>query len=120
MVETSVAIIATCLPALRTLILGHISRIGTESAGRHYELSSRRPGNGTQRQTFTGGRARVTGLEHDSDDELVKEGASVSSAGMPTTETRMNSPHGITVETEFEISEEVSAEAKGQKTHFEV
>ena len=47
MVETAVAIIATCLPTLRTLILGKASRNGTSSAGRHYELSSNRLGNGT-------------------------------------------------------------------------
>ncbi|KAK0108534.1 hypothetical protein ONS95_003338 [Cadophora gregata] len=39
MVETSVAIIATCLPALRTVLIGQASRAGTAS-GPHYELGS--------------------------------------------------------------------------------
>jgi len=102
MIETAVAIIATCLPALRTLILGHISRVDTTyvSTGRHYELSSRKPGNGTQREAHD---LKTTRNGHDSEDELVKEGASVSSTGIITNGAQ--SSHGITVSTEFQVVE---------------
>jgi hypothetical protein len=110
MVETAVAIIATCLPALRTLILGHISRVGTTSAGRHYELSSRRPGNGTQREAYSVGGTRKG---HDSEDELVKEGASVSSTGIIANDGL--SRHGITVATEFQVSEEIDEDDDGKR-----
>lgn len=111
MVETAVAIIATCLPALRTLILGHISRVGTTSAaGRHYELSSRRPGKGTQREAYNVGATRKG---HDSEDELVKEGASVSSTGIIANDGQ--SPHGITVATEFQVFEEIDDDDDGKR-----
>lgn len=44
MIETSVALIATCLPALRTLLWGNRTRSGSSPMypynARHYELSS--------------------------------------------------------------------------------
>jgi hypothetical protein len=40
MVENAIAIIAACLPALRTIILGHTTNNNTGSYGKHYELSS--------------------------------------------------------------------------------
>ncbi|KAH8660722.1 hypothetical protein BGZ60DRAFT_566429 [Tricladium varicosporioides] len=112
MIETAIAIIATCLPVLRTLILGHISRVGTSrSAGRHYELSSRRPGNGTEvtqhnNTLITGGVQRG----HESEDELVKEGTSVSSIGMAVSDQ-----NGITVAKEYQVFEEPnSGDGKGR------
>lgn len=44
MIETAIAIIATCLPALRSMILGtNTTKDGSYSyGGRHYELSSAR------------------------------------------------------------------------------
>ncbi|OAK99622.1 hypothetical protein IQ06DRAFT_337084 [Phaeosphaeriaceae sp. SRC1lsM3a] len=43
MVETSIAIIATCLPALRTMIIGsNTSKGASNTYGKHYELSSAR------------------------------------------------------------------------------
>lgn len=41
MVETSIAIIAACLPALRSMVIGG-STNGPSSYGKHYELSSAR------------------------------------------------------------------------------
>lgn len=41
MIETAIAIIATCLPALRSMILGTNTTKGdSKSYGKHYELSS--------------------------------------------------------------------------------
>jgi hypothetical protein len=123
MVETAVAIIAACLPALRQLILGHISRAGTytNSAGRHHELSSRKPGNGTsQRQSYPGivGGARK-GHESDSVDELVEGGTSVSSGGMSADNRSRKSLQGIVVETGFEVFEE-DDEGRKRRLHSEV
>lgn len=43
MIETAIAIIATCLPALRSMILGtNTTKASSNSYGRHYELSSAR------------------------------------------------------------------------------
>jgi hypothetical protein len=43
MIETAIAIIATCLPALRSMVLGTNTTKGdSNSYGRHYELSSAR------------------------------------------------------------------------------
>jgi hypothetical protein len=43
MVENAIAIIATCLPALRTMILGKNTTHGESNTyGKHYELSSAR------------------------------------------------------------------------------
>jgi hypothetical protein len=43
MIETAIAIIATCLPALRSMILGTGTTAGSSNPyGKHYELSSAR------------------------------------------------------------------------------
>jgi hypothetical protein len=43
MIETAIAIIATCLPALRSMVLGtNTTKGNSNSYGRHYELSSAR------------------------------------------------------------------------------
>jgi hypothetical protein len=43
MVENAIAIIATCLPALRSLIIGtNNTKSSSNSYGKHYELSSAR------------------------------------------------------------------------------
>ena len=121
MVEVSVAIIAASLPALRTLFLGHTSQVGTLSVGRHYELSSRRPGNGTHPQKYTGTTSGGTrkGQDSDSVDELVKGGAFVSSNGMPT-DNNSGNMDGIMVETGFEISDKVDEDNRKRKIHSEV
>lgn len=55
MIETAIAIIATCLPALRSMILGtNSTKASSNSYGRHYELSSaRRKANENRLNTST-------------------------------------------------------------------
>ncbi|KAL2060205.1 hypothetical protein VTL71DRAFT_9600 [Oculimacula yallundae] len=80
MVETAVAIIATCLPALRTVILGRgLSRV-SKSSGPHYELGSSRH---TKIQASVAATSRhdnylnsghnTSKRTNDSEDELVKD-----------------------------------------------
>ncbi|OBS22804.1 hypothetical protein FPOA_09130 [Fusarium poae] len=75
MIETAVAIIATCLPPLRTLFLGQMSsaRTGSNYAGR-YELSSTGR-NQTRRTNHSRITTNVIGgtQNNDSQDELFKE-----------------------------------------------
>ena len=83
MVETAVAIIATCLPTLRVLILGHTSRNGTYPS-RGYELGSSAQAKHSHlashnHATVSGGthnKVRNNGVpitRTDSEDELVKD-----------------------------------------------
>ncbi|EKG18822.1 hypothetical protein MPH_03838 [Macrophomina phaseolina MS6] len=89
MIETSIAIIATCLPTLRILILGHSSRKGTYASARRsriFELRDAAPQfsgtnkYSTHRTTITGGAQRDSRRisrqqmgRSDSEDELVKD-----------------------------------------------
>ncbi|KAI1261628.1 hypothetical protein F5Y18DRAFT_440267 [Xylariaceae sp. FL1019] len=70
MVETAIAIIASCLPALRSVFLGKKTQTGTSAYGKHYELSSVQRGVQRSRGTTTVIGASNNGL--DSEDELVK------------------------------------------------
>ncbi|PWY68386.1 hypothetical protein BO70DRAFT_390300 [Aspergillus heteromorphus CBS 117.55] len=78
MIETAIAIIASCLPVLRTLVFGSHSRKGTYSGRRGYELSTSGPtglGTGKQRTTVSVSHPDTHAGElsrHDSEDELVK------------------------------------------------
>ena len=89
MVETAIAIIAACLPALRSMIIGG-STNGPSSYGKHYELSS------TRRKTLDPNRlgaggvissvsgSRMNKSHHNpngSEDSLVKAGLSVGLDG---------------------------------------
>ncbi|KAM0235933.1 hypothetical protein ACHAP5_009534 [Fusarium lateritium] len=80
MIEAAVAIIATCLPPLRTLFLGQMSSARTGSNYQRYELSST-----GQNRTRRTNHSRITtnvmgGTENnDSQDELFKE--SIQTAG---------------------------------------
>ncbi|KAH8679438.1 hypothetical protein BGZ61DRAFT_457160 [Ilyonectria robusta] len=110
MVETAVAIIATCLPPLRTVLLGHSSSAGTGSNYGHYELSS--AGHNRSRRTQ---QSRITtnivgGTQqrgNDSEDELVKEAVSVASGAGGSvasgTGTRTQDKSGITVSTTLQM-----------------
>ncbi|KAF5657701.1 integral membrane protein PTH11 [Fusarium heterosporum] len=76
MIETAVAIIATCLPPLRTLFLGQMSSARTGSNYQRYELSS----TGQDRSRRTHHSRVVTNVlggtqNNDSQDELFKESA---------------------------------------------
>ncbi|KAL2817638.1 hypothetical protein BJX63DRAFT_102974 [Aspergillus granulosus] len=88
MIETAIAIIASCLPVLRTLFFGSHSRTGTYSRRRGYELSaSGAPHTGahsnkvhtTVSVSHTGthirGESRDQLSRHDSEDGLVKKEA---------------------------------------------
>ncbi|KAI9154855.1 hypothetical protein HJFPF1_07414 [Paramyrothecium foliicola] len=77
MIETAIAIIATCLPPLRKVILGHMSTAGTGSNYQYpQELSSLPYGRSrrTQRSQITTNIVGGTqSKRNDSEDELVKE-----------------------------------------------
>lgn len=126
MIETAVAIIATCLPrtssspqspnpshlptntpcpALRTVILGHSSTAGNNSGYRHYELSS--AGHHRSQRTH---QSRITTniiggtqlKENDSEDELVAEpGHLAAPSGSSSMADDKN--NGIMVSTTFEV-----------------
>ncbi|KAH8434432.1 uncharacterized protein LDX57_012079 [Aspergillus melleus] len=102
MIETAIAIIASCLPVMRTLFFGSRSRTGTYSGRRGYELSSSgHVGAGTKQKatvsaSHLGSRSKTQLSRHDSEDELVREGASPAVDG----------PHsGISVTREYFIHE---------------
>ncbi|KAF2452134.1 hypothetical protein P171DRAFT_493824 [Karstenula rhodostoma CBS 690.94] len=90
MAETAIAIIAACLPALRSMIIGG-STNGASSYGQHYELSStRRKTQEPNRLGNSGGiisvasGSRTTKSHHNpngSEDSLVKAGLSVGLDG---------------------------------------
>ncbi|KAI0470566.1 hypothetical protein GGR56DRAFT_678453 [Xylariaceae sp. FL0804] len=70
MVETAIAIVASCLPDLRSLLVSRTTRTGTGSYGKHYELSSlhrRTPRSQSARNT-----SQVTRINSDGEEELVK------------------------------------------------
>lgn len=101
MVETAVAIIAACLPALRSMLIGGNTQNATGSYGKHYELTSDRrkthdTRGGTQHtSTLQGRRSKHT--PHDSEDSLVTGGLSVEPhSGAPSFS---NDKHGINVQT---------------------
>ncbi|KAH7367401.1 hypothetical protein B0T11DRAFT_275230 [Plectosphaerella cucumerina] len=105
MIETAVAIIATCLPPLRTVILGHSSTAGNNSGYRHYELSS--AGHHRSQRTH---QSRITTniiggtqlKENDSEDELVAEpGHLAAPSGSSSMADDKN--NGIMVSTTFEV-----------------
>lgn len=82
MVETAIAIIASCLPVLRTLVFGSHSRTGTYSSRRGYELSHAGVHTGAQdskqQTSVSASRSQVDrGADdvsfNDSEDGLVKE-----------------------------------------------
>ncbi|KAM0334441.1 hypothetical protein ACHAQA_001468 [Verticillium albo-atrum] len=118
MIEAAVAIIATCLPPLRTLFLGHFSSAGTSSGYRHYELSS--AGNARSRRTQ---QSRITtnivGGTHkgnDSEDELVKESArSTPPNGAMLAEDKSG---GIIVSTTFQMDHAMNMESSRSSARF--
>ncbi|CAG8153538.1 unnamed protein product [Penicillium salamii] len=82
MIETAIAIIASCLPVLRTLVFGSHSRTGTYSSRRGYELSHAGVHTGAQdskqQTSVSASRSQVDrGADdvsfNDSEDGLVKE-----------------------------------------------
>ncbi|KAI9370821.1 hypothetical protein BJX61DRAFT_513993 [Aspergillus egyptiacus] len=86
MIETAIAIIASCLPVLRTLVFSSRSRTGTYSRRRGYELSGSAAHTGplsqsnkqrtavsvSQARSIAGGASGEELSRHDSEDGLVK------------------------------------------------
>jgi hypothetical protein len=114
MIETAIAIIATCLPALRSMILGtnNTTKDASNSYGRHYELSSaRRKASGnrlTASNQISGGlhsthdtRNRANGSE----DSLFTDPPSDQVGGVE----QFVSGKGITVNTQIETMFEDSS-----------
>lgn len=92
MIETAIAVIAACLPVLRTLFFGSRSRSGTSNS-RAYELSFGNDNKGVtnisaQRRSMPPSSRR--GLQDESEDELVKDAAVPEREGIEvTTEYRV-------------------------------
>ncbi|KAH7419711.1 hypothetical protein BKA64DRAFT_737854 [Cadophora sp. MPI-SDFR-AT-0126] len=112
MVETSVAIIATCLPALRTLILGQISRVGT-SSGPHYELGSSRHTRvqasvvaASRHDNYLNSGHNTSKHINDSEDELVKDIDRASSNNYSNEGASPVAKNAIAVTSEFQVYEE--------------
>jgi hypothetical protein len=106
MVESAIAIIATCLPALRSMILGKNTTKGSNSYGKHYELSSARRKTTENRLTASynagihstqGNRSRANGSE----DSLVSDGMPPDAINKITVNTQ--------IQTMFEESRNNSA-----------
>ncbi|KAJ4373478.1 hypothetical protein N0V86_007618 [Didymella sp. IMI 355093] len=98
MVETAIAIIASCLPALRSMFIGGNTQNATSSYGKHYELTSGQRKtqdirNGHSVSVMSPRRTRHT--PHDSEDSLVTGNMPVES-GPPSLS---NEKGGIHVET---------------------
>ncbi|KAJ8109134.1 hypothetical protein OPT61_g7678 [Boeremia exigua] len=81
MVETAIAIIASCLPALRSMFIGGNTQNATSSYGKHYELTSdRRKTNNTRSNGHTASvisPRKTRHTPHDSEDSLVTDSTSV-------------------------------------------
>jgi hypothetical protein len=114
MIETAIAIIATCLPALRSMILGtnNTTKDSANSYGRHYELSSaRRKASGNRlaaSNQISGGlhsthdtRNRANGSE----DSLFTDPPSIQTGGVE----HFASGKGITVNTQIQTMFEESS-----------
>lgn len=86
MVETAIAIIASCLPALRSMFIGGNTQNPTSSYGRHYELTTDRRktidthSNGNTTSVMSPRRTRHT--PHDSEDSLVTGDTTVESGSL--------------------------------------
>jgi hypothetical protein len=109
MIETAIAIIAACLPALRSMIIGDTTKGASNSYGRHYELASGRRKTMENRMPVSG--ISTSGIHspvgnrsrdpNGSEDSLVTNGLVLGSAfqgdkGVIAVETR--------IETQFDTS----------------
>jgi flagellar basal body L-ring protein FlgH len=114
MVETAIAIIATCLPALRTMILGKNSTKGTNSYGKHYELSSARRKTAENRLTANPNHGRTQNTQisqnraNGSEDSLFSDG---QPAGLGDIQTTNKITVNTQIETMFEDSRNNSAKS---------
>ncbi|KAL1625751.1 hypothetical protein SLS54_003223 [Diplodia seriata] len=143
MVETAIAIIATCLPTLRVLILGHTSRKGTYGSGQRSRVFELRDGHsrlaGTNpysnhQTTITGGAQRDSRKmtrsqmgRSDSEDELVKELHQYPALPSPTHiprekkslegRTGEQKPNAIEITTEVTVFPEVTVTVIADEPH---
>ncbi|KAG5769326.1 hypothetical protein H9Q72_003420 [Fusarium xylarioides] len=118
MIETAVAIIATCLPPLRTLFLGQISSARSGSNYGRYELSSTgqpRSRRTNQSRIVTNVMGGTQKLDNDSQDELFKESAH-SVAGRSTTSDKTP---GITVNTTIQMHHSSEEEARRSQARLD-
>ncbi|CZT47175.1 related to integral membrane protein PTH11 [Rhynchosporium secalis] len=111
MVETAVAIIATCLPALRVIILGQVSRVGT--SGPHYELGSSRHTKvqasvaaASRHDNYLNSGHNTSKRANDSEDELVKDTERNGRNGFGMVSPGPVDDNAIAVTTEFQVREE--------------
>merc|ERR1712137_456040 len=100
MVETAIAIIAACLPALRSIFIGGNTQNPSSSYGKHYELTSDRrrthdPHSNGHTATVLSTR-KVMHTPHDSEDSLV-----AVESGRPSISNVANEKGGIHVQTTF-------------------
>ncbi|KAL3478329.1 hypothetical protein BJX99DRAFT_107875 [Aspergillus californicus] len=116
MIETAIAIIASCLPVLRTLVFGSHSRTGTYSKRRGYELS----GSGVnthpqQSQNGNGGPSRASAMFHGGSKlrpDVSVSAASVSGSGVDelsrhdSEDTLVRGNDGITVKREYLVHDD--------------
>ncbi|RAL07945.1 uncharacterized protein BO97DRAFT_408677 [Aspergillus homomorphus CBS 101889] len=108
MIEASIAIIASCLPVLRTLVFGSHSRTGTYSGRRGYEMSGSGYNTGpTSKQRTTVSVTRVANplddlSRHDSEDGLVKGNGPLSQDNGPLS---LENGAGIAVTREYFVHE---------------
>ncbi|RKL14329.1 hypothetical protein BFJ68_g6294 [Fusarium oxysporum] len=118
MIETAVAIIATCLPPLRTLFLGQMSSARSGSNYGRYELSSTgqpRSRRTNQSRIVTNVMGGTQKLDNDSQDELFKESAH-SVAGRSTTSDKTP---GITVNTTIQMHHSSEEEARRSQARLD-
>jgi hypothetical protein len=101
MIETAIAIIATCLPALRSMVLGTNTIKGdSKSYGRHYELSSARRKTNENRLTSSN---QIGGGLHSTHGTGNRANGSEDSLFSPVKDGAVE-PGKITVNTEIETS----------------
>jgi hypothetical protein len=118
MIETAIAIIATCLPALRSMVLGSGTTKGESknSYGRHYELSSARRKANENRLTANHGNSglhsshNTRNRANGSEDSLFSDGhlqaGDANAAGKITVNTQ--------IETMFEDTQSTASSAKAK------
>jgi hypothetical protein len=105
MVETAIAIIAACLPALRSMVIGGSTQGASNSYGKHYELASARRKTLENRMPVAGNsasgtRSHNTGRDPSgSEDSLVASGL-VTGSGFQG-EKKGNIAVHTTIETQF-------------------
>jgi hypothetical protein len=110
MIETGIAIIASSLPSLRTLVYATRSRNGSSGPGKHYELSSQGPRPHTVTNTnVTGGsrldRRKPMSNVNESDEDLFKDEIISTSESIGEDVNTHKLDHGIVITKHYRVSE---------------